>query len=544
MDEKTHNFAIEVQELILTQNGKSMGTETFVYEPANIEEETFGNLYVIGWLQNKRHELEFLPNLVASVVRREFYAVDDRTAEAHFESALRKANTTLLDMNKTNKDIVRDVHFCIANIVGQKMRLCIFGDMVALFFRNGDIVNMEQRSRKHGKAELFSDVITGDIMPGDTMLLGTKTVVDLFSDKGLSKLLSLPLSEQSEIITKIYQKNAKEILLPDQALVLIAIQGALESRWAPFKKNNDGKKRIDASPAAHERAIGFFTATAKKTHSVGSSLFHHARTIPTLSVRKRNARILFSIFACIIIFGSIYAMINARFMALRALERRIAAAKTAPDVPTATELLQSTQRDALALMPSLLTSSLAQTIFTAANTDLNALYGIRTTPPVFIANAQTSALAFEPAFIFDDEASIYVFSRTPDTIVKIAKKDSTQRFIFLPATTAGFSAERMIQKNSEFYFISDSKKTALVWRTPDNTLTEVKRPAEQSAQNSRTISDARYTLEKTAIVRISSENARTKFLIGALPPLTDFTVSRDNAALYLLARGMVFALPL
>ena len=57
MEEKAHNFAIDVKELILTQNGKNMGTETFVYEPSNIEEEALGNLYIIGCLHNKPHTL-------------------------------------------------------------------------------------------------------------------------------------------------------------------------------------------------------------------------------------------------------------------------------------------------------------------------------------------------------------------------------------------------------------------------------------------------------------------------------------------------------
>lgn len=545
MDEKKQNFAIDVKELILTQSGKSMGTETFVYEPVNIEEEAFGNLYIIGWLQNKRHELEFLPNLVASVMRREFYAVDGRTTEAHFESALRKANATLLDINKTNKDIIRDVHFCIANIVGEKIRLCIFGDMLALFHRNGEIVNMDQKSHRRGKTELFSEVITGDIAPGDTILLGTKTVIDLFSDKGLGKLLSLPLLEQSEIITKIYQKNAKETLLPDQALVLIGVEGALESPWLPFKKIGGEKKRIDASPATHERALGFFMSTAKKTQNAGTSLFHHARAIPTLSVEKRNARIFFGIFLTIIVCGSMYAMINAKFMILRSLEQRIEKAKAATDITAATELLETTQSDALALIPSLLTSSAAEVIFYTANTHLNAIHGIRTTPPSFVSRIQANSLAFQPTYIFDDDVFIYVFSQKPDTIAKIAKINGDQRLTFIPGNAGDFSIERILQKDNTFYLIDDTNKAAMLWNAKDNTREKIKRPTEKSTRNERITADARYTLENTTIVRtMTTNNEKTKYLLGQLPPLTDFTVSRDNTILYILAQNMVFSLPL
>ena len=544
MEEKAHNFAIDVKELILTQNGKNMGTETFVYEPSNIEEEALGNLYVIGWLQNKRHELEFLPNLIASVIRREFYAIDERTTEEHFESALHKANATLLDINKTNKDTIRDIHFCIANIVREKVRVCVLGDMTALLSRNNTVVTMDHPAPKRGKTELFSHVITGTVIPGDMMLLGTKTVVDLFSEKGLSKLLSLPLPEQADIISKIYQKNAKEILLPDQALVLIGIRGALESRWIPFKKNIGEKKRIDASPVAHERAFGLFMSAAKKTHAAGTSFFHHARTIPTLSVRKKNARIHIGIFAGIIVFGSVYALVNAQIIALHALEQRIATARTAQDTATATTILQSVQRDALALIPALFTSSAAQAIFHAANTDLNALHGIRITPPSFLGEITTASLAFYPTYIFDDDLFIYVFGQAPYTIAKIEKKSRSQRFTFILSSENDFSTERMIQKNDDFYFINDTKKTAMVWRAADNTLMRTKLPVERSAPNERTVFNSRYTFENNVIMRTETNESKTKYLVGQLPPLTDFTVSRDNTTLYLLAHNALFSLSL
>lgn len=544
MDENEHNFAVDVKEIILTHDGTNTGTETFVYEPSNIEEEAFGNLYIIGWLQNKRHELEFLPNLVASVVRREFYAVDKRTAEEHFESALKKANATLLDINKTNKDIIRDVHFCIVNIVGETVRLCAFGDMIALLYRNGEITDMRQRSsKKQGKTELFSDVITGTVAEGDSIMLGTKPVTDLFSDKGFLKLFSLPLAEQSEIITKIYQKNAREALLPDQALVLIAVQGILGSRWTPFKKNT-GKRRIDASPVAHERALDIFTTTAKKTGEVGTALYRHAREIPTMSVRKRNARILFSLFAGIIVFGSVYAMINAQFMSLRVLEQRIEAARAASDAAVAVELLTSVQRDAILRIPSLLTSTAAENIFHAANTDLNALFGIHITPPLFITRIPTASISFSPSFIFDDETFIYIFSRTPDTVARISKKDGTQRFLFLSGAPADFTAERMVKKEKEFYFVNDTKKTAVRWHTEGTMLAETKRPTDKSSVNERNSFGAHYSLKGTTIVRTADNDTQEKYLAGTIPPLTDFTVSHDNTALYLLSQNMVFGLRL
>src|SRR3989339_2074568 len=132
--ESTH-FTIGTKELILKQGKEGGGTETFVYEPSNIEEERLGNLYIIGRLENRKSEFEFLPNLVASVIKREFYKLDDADTEIHFENALQKANATLRDIGKANEGVLDDAHFCVVNITGETIRLSKFGNIVTFLYR-------------------------------------------------------------------------------------------------------------------------------------------------------------------------------------------------------------------------------------------------------------------------------------------------------------------------------------------------------------------------------------------------------------------------
>ena len=77
------NYAISTKELILKQAKHKGGTETFVYEPSNIEEEPLGNLYIIGWMKNGQKDLAFVPNLIASLMKREFYKVYYRKESKH-----------------------------------------------------------------------------------------------------------------------------------------------------------------------------------------------------------------------------------------------------------------------------------------------------------------------------------------------------------------------------------------------------------------------------------------------------------------------------
>ena len=152
--ESTH-FRIGTKELILKQDKEGGGTETFVYEPANIEEERLGNLYIIGRLENRKSEFEFLPNLVASVIKREFYKLDENPAEAHFENALKKANATLHDIGKANEGVLEDAHFCVINIAGEAIRLSKFGNIITFLYRENEVVDMAKKYKHKSTRELF-----------------------------------------------------------------------------------------------------------------------------------------------------------------------------------------------------------------------------------------------------------------------------------------------------------------------------------------------------------------------------------------------------
>src|SRR3989344_2610315 len=117
------NYAISTKELILKQAKHKGGTETFVYEPSNIEEEPLGNLYIIGWMKNGQKDLAFVPNLIASLMKREFYKQNGEPAEVLFESALKKANSALSDIAASTANLSDVLGLCIINIAGGKNHL-------------------------------------------------------------------------------------------------------------------------------------------------------------------------------------------------------------------------------------------------------------------------------------------------------------------------------------------------------------------------------------------------------------------------------------
>lgn len=552
--ESTH-FKIGTKELILKQGKEGGGTETFVYEPANIEEERLGNLYIIGRLENRKSEFEFLPNLVASVIRREFYKLDDAATELHFESALKKANATLHDIGRANEGVLEDAHFCAVNIVNDTIRLSKFGGIATLLWRGGEVSDMTKKYTRRGKHELFSAVITGDVALDDKLIFSTDKALDLFSEKGIEKLFALSLDEQANIITKIYQKNAQEIPLPAQALILLAITSA-KTAWFPFGKRPETKVSIAVDTRKRMAHIATFakramhTATSLRALSfrdLREKITGHFRT----PLHKRNMIIFIVVALMLVLGGSGYAFLRTQAAFIDGIREKMINADMTKDTYAARTLLDEARSDALGVIPSLLLGSSAQKLSYEIEVRSNLLNGIHIMPPVLMGAIPASAIRFQPRFIFDDNNFIYVFGSAPSSFYKISKQTHEGSYTFLIQAPDNFEIERMFQRNGELYMLNDTSRSAFLLTLKDKSLVGVVTTlqsalAASASQNVRTRENADYALEGgNKIIRTlkQKDGVTEKYLLGSLDTIIDFTVSSDQKEIYILAASAVFSIP-
>jgi len=167
-------YSIVTREIILKQNKQDSGIETFVYEPSTVAEELLGNLYIIGRLRNPKSELEFVPNLVASAIKREFYKTDSKDANTHFELALKRANTIFSDLVKSHSNITQDINFCALNIIGDTVRFAKIGSISTFLFRDGEVIDMSKKHIGKNRKELFSSIVSGNVLERDKFIIGTE----------------------------------------------------------------------------------------------------------------------------------------------------------------------------------------------------------------------------------------------------------------------------------------------------------------------------------------------------------------------------------
>jgi len=216
----------KLQEIVMSGSSQCF-CETFVYEPANFDEENLGSLYLVGQFDGDEANSGSLLNLLASVIKREFYASFKRKTLCAFEAALKKANLTLADFIESNNiDWTGKIHLVCAAINKKMLYLTQIGKAQACLWRNQELVNvcnnLASLQKNPYPLKAFGSLVSGGLMPADRFVLTTPNLMSVFSKNSLKKMLGLSnLAEASQNIQQEIQKNKPQTSL---AALLIEMQ--------------------------------------------------------------------------------------------------------------------------------------------------------------------------------------------------------------------------------------------------------------------------------------------------------------------------------
>ena len=216
------NLQPKVQE-ILIKNPKEKGVfcETFVYEPENVEELRLGNLYIIGQMQKVSVDSSHLINLLASIIKREYYLKPLRGPLNSLEEAFKKANSALSDLAKTgNLDWLGKINF-ISAVLAKKTSLATpqasqsqelylhatkVGQAKILLLRENRLTDISKKlipsQEKVHPNKVFQSIVSGKLFLNDRLVLIASDLSNYISLSGLKQILAFDKIEQIEKIIK------------------------------------------------------------------------------------------------------------------------------------------------------------------------------------------------------------------------------------------------------------------------------------------------------------------------------------------------------
>ena len=201
--------------------------EIFSYQPDNIEQMPLGNLFIVAELSCVK-DCGHLNNLLASIIKREYYLSPERGAIKSFRAALKKANSHLADLAKQgNPEWLGKFHFICAALAKEDLFFVQAGQTHAYLERQNHLVNLGRKivpdSQKPHPSKIFSSIVTGKIETGDKVVFATPMLGELLSSNGLKQVLnsSQDLLEISDQIDKIAREQNKILPL---AILLLKIE--------------------------------------------------------------------------------------------------------------------------------------------------------------------------------------------------------------------------------------------------------------------------------------------------------------------------------
>ncbi|MDO8265138.1 MAG: hypothetical protein Q7T34_02095 [Candidatus Parcubacteria bacterium] len=202
--------------------------DSFCFEPENIIEKSFGNLYIVGQLSNVLPQNSHFLDDLANYIKQEYYLKSQKTPEQSLTDSLRKANEFLSNAVKDgNVNWMGNLDFFALSIQNFVINFAKTGDISVLLFHDGEIIDMGsnleyQDTQTLDPLKVFGNIASGKVLPGDKIAVLTPKILDFLKSQNLMEELAL-ISEEKSL--KEFLSLHKEELLEIYGTCLILIPG-------------------------------------------------------------------------------------------------------------------------------------------------------------------------------------------------------------------------------------------------------------------------------------------------------------------------------
>lgn len=213
-----HHLNLYFREIVYHKHSaKNCVCGVFSYEALNIEEARLGNLYLVGKISNfppkKQKNYDFLLNLIASAIKREFYSDIQRNTPEALESALQSANIYLTDFaKKGHEEWIGNFDFTCLAFSKNTIHTGQTGNMLIYLSRGNSTTNIAKKfinKEKPHPIKTFLNIASGNLEEGDKILVSTSDILEINPLSKIKELLAHPSSEQLYNLLKEKLKDKK-----------------------------------------------------------------------------------------------------------------------------------------------------------------------------------------------------------------------------------------------------------------------------------------------------------------------------------------------
>lgn len=240
MENSNQETETNIKEIVFSGENEKSFCDIFIYEPENIEEKSLGSLYIIGEIVNLPENSSYIVNLLASIIKKEFYSNKKRTGLEALEAGLNKANSTLSDLaERGNIEWIGNLNMACAVHSQKELHLSQAGKIKTLLIRNGQISDIGKNvilGKNPHPFRTFANIASGELEINDLVLFATP---ELFKVLLLEQISKLSTSLDFESFTnKIQELVSQDESINTLAALLVNIEKKDEEIRLPHTKIN------------------------------------------------------------------------------------------------------------------------------------------------------------------------------------------------------------------------------------------------------------------------------------------------------------------
>lgn len=224
--------------------------DSFCFEPENIYEKRLGSLYMVGVLKNALPKNYNFLERIAKFVKENFYKKTLSKPERALRETLKETNEFLAKIAKEG-DVswLGNLSFAILNLKNFELNFTKVGEMKFYLIRGRKIIDIDKRLRLQDISpyplKIFGNVVTGNLIENDLVLVLTKEVSDFFQNENLIQKI--------REIDYFNEKDFKKIL--DEKKEKLSQLKGIAFAISLSKEVSKGKKEIIESKALKEFSL-------------------------------------------------------------------------------------------------------------------------------------------------------------------------------------------------------------------------------------------------------------------------------------------------
>ncbi|MEA2098027.1 MAG: hypothetical protein U9P70_03060 [Patescibacteria group bacterium] len=254
---------IDLKEIVFSSEERKSFCDIFIYEPENIEEQSLGNLYIVGEIVDFSENSSYLINLLVSIAKKEFYSNSNlgKSTMESLESSLHKVNSTLSKLaEQGNVDWIGNLNMTYCAYMNNELHISQTGKIKTILIRDEQITDIGKNITNEEKPhpfKTFTNIANGELEDGDLVLFATPKLFEIFP---IEKLKQLAFSLTIEDLAKTIQDSIeKESDIKTMGLLLMKIGKESEEKLTQIKikpqRKNVEKKREEkeAIPILQEK---------------------------------------------------------------------------------------------------------------------------------------------------------------------------------------------------------------------------------------------------------------------------------------------------